>query len=153
MKEFNALHDEYYGMLYFWVLSKVKNKENAEDICSQAFEKALKHNGQLDDPEKFKSWLYAIAAREMSRFWRRSKIVKWEPLGEHHEETPDPHDFTEELAKYQERQRLARLVNQLDAIHKQAVERWLAGRSCQGTWGSRLSNAKKELRWLCLTTT
>ena len=144
---FTDLYNEHYGFLYFWVLKETRNKEIAEDICVAAFAKAFESFSELQDPAKFKPWLFTIAANETKRYWKRAKIRSCVPLDDC-DEPCDPHDFISDLEKYHEIKRVHKALAMMSAIHRKAIKRCARGASCQGTWGSRLSHARNELRRL-----
>jgi RNA polymerase sigma-70 factor, ECF subfamily len=73
-RDFFLLYDEYYPKLYAYVLSRLRQKEAAEDIVQQTFEKAFA-NLSTFSPRKgatFGSWLFAIAKNEMVNALRKA---------------------------------------------------------------------------------
>jgi RNA polymerase sigma factor (sigma-70 family) len=150
-----AVYNEHYGFLFYWVLGQVKNKEIAEDICGRTFSQALKHWDQLRDPAKARSWLFAIAYNEARRHWLRPAA---DPL-EDHLERPDPRDFIEELEKWVDVRRGLAMLRLLNPLHRRALLCHIRGlsvedsaRRCRtsvNTFGSRLHKAKKLLQAMC----
>jgi RNA polymerase sigma-70 factor (ECF subfamily) len=58
---FGRLYDEYMPEVYGYIMRRVMNKETAEDLTSQAFEKALKSIRGLRPGVPFNAWLFKIA--------------------------------------------------------------------------------------------
>lgn len=70
-----ALHfTTYHGPLYHWMLSETRNREQAEDLVSRAFERAWQYRRTLRDPAKFKPWLFMIAANLLVKRTRAQQI-------------------------------------------------------------------------------
>lgn len=71
---FNKLYEYYMPRIYGYLLSRVQNKEDAQDLTSQTFEKAI--GGLMDfetrDNIRFSSWLYRIAINNLTDYYRRS---------------------------------------------------------------------------------
>jgi len=59
---FNQLVNKHRSLLLGYVLKRVKNLVDAEDIVQETFLKAYQHLATLRDKEKFAGWLYAIAS-------------------------------------------------------------------------------------------
>lgn len=67
---FARLYDEFLPVIYRYVLRRVTNKEVAEDITSQTFEKALKSIRTLREGTSFRMWLYRIAGNTVIDYYR-----------------------------------------------------------------------------------
>jgi len=159
--EFARAYDEHHGLLYFWVLNWTHNKERAEDICSRAFAKAWQHRATLRG--HFKTWVFAIAKRELMADHRRDVLVKWEPIPEPDEwgngEISDPRDFTKELEQWYEWQRAANAAMLCNEAERRALAGALQGEKIRelakrwqlphGTVGRQLASAREKVRVLC----
>lgn len=75
----------YHDPLYAWMLSRAHNVEEAEDLVARAFARAWEKRGQLRDPEKFKPWLFMIAAHLLNR-----KPAKMERVTSESLDDPEP---------------------------------------------------------------
>lgn len=62
---FTALYDRYVGKIYDFVRSRLHNQEDAEDVTSQTFLKAVEGIEDLKDPGAVVGWLYGIARNTM----------------------------------------------------------------------------------------
>jgi RNA polymerase sigma-70 factor (ECF subfamily) len=60
---FGDLCDRYAKVIGVLALEKVGNRADAEDVAQEAFLKAYAALGELEDHERFGSWLYGIAFR------------------------------------------------------------------------------------------
>ncbi len=69
---FGRLYDGHIKPIYDFIFYKTLNKEIAEDITSTVFMKAWKNISQCK-PESFSAWLYAIARRAVSDYYRQKK--------------------------------------------------------------------------------
>jgi RNA polymerase sigma-70 factor, ECF subfamily len=66
---FGALYDEYMPSVYAYIMRRVSNRELAEDLTSQVFEKALKSIKGLKGGS-FKGWLFKIAGNAVIDHYR-----------------------------------------------------------------------------------
>lgn len=71
---FDKLYEYYMPRIYGYLLSRVQNKEEAQDLTSQTFEKAVLglHGYEVQDNIRFSSWLYRIAINNLTDYYRRS---------------------------------------------------------------------------------
>jgi RNA polymerase sigma-70 factor (ECF subfamily) len=67
---FAKLYDEFLPAVYGFIMRRVMNKEVAEDITSQVFEKALTSIRGLRAGTAFKGWLFRIAANAITDHYR-----------------------------------------------------------------------------------
>jgi RNA polymerase sigma-70 factor (ECF subfamily) len=67
---FAKLYDCFMPVVYGYVMRRVSSKEEAEDITSQTFEKALKSIGGLRKEASFKGWLFRIAGNTITDYYR-----------------------------------------------------------------------------------
>lgn len=71
-ESFGRLYDGHIKPIYDFIFYKTLNKEIAEDITSTVFMKAWKNIAQCQ-VESFSAWLYAIARRAVSDYYRQKK--------------------------------------------------------------------------------
>jgi len=67
----NLFQEEIYRLIYFRTFSQM----DAEDLTQDVFEQALKKLATLNDPQRFRSWLYAIAVNRCNDFHRKKKYM------------------------------------------------------------------------------
>lgn len=104
---FAELYDQNFDRIYAFLARRVSNREEAQDLTSEVFHRALASIGSFRwQGAPFVSWLYAIASNVLSAHWRK--------LGRDPEQLAEQWDKggTEELER---RAILAQLVDALPA--------------------------------------
>ena len=66
---------EYKNLLYFVIASYVNNKEDCNDVLSDAFMKAIQHREEIKEPSKLKTFLCTIARNEAINFSKHQKEI------------------------------------------------------------------------------
>jgi RNA polymerase sigma-70 factor, ECF subfamily len=64
------LYQEQLGPIYRYVYSKVGNREEAEDLTSQVFVKALRSLDGQRSPASMRQWLFQVARTTVADYWR-----------------------------------------------------------------------------------
>lgn len=119
---FKGLYEKYFKRIFLFVYHKVENRDEASDITSQVFLKAMQRLHQYQSRGlPFSSWLYRIAINECTDFFRknkRSKVVYVEELSFRNLfEEMFPEDIGEELEK-----KLHLVLRELSEAELQVVE-------------------------------
>ena len=70
VQEFQRFYQEKVGLIYRYVYSKVGNKEEAEDLTSEIFLKAVSSIDQQRSPQSMQTWLFLIARITIADYWR-----------------------------------------------------------------------------------
>lgn len=71
---FAPLYDRYYKQIFMFIYQRFRNKEQAADLTSQVFLKAMLHlHRYRDKGYPFSAWLYRIAFNEMNMLHRNNK--------------------------------------------------------------------------------
>jgi RNA polymerase sigma-70 factor, ECF subfamily len=65
-----ALYEETLPTIYRFVYGKVGNREEAEDLTSQIYLKALNGLDQSRDPASAQAWLFQVARTTIADYWR-----------------------------------------------------------------------------------
>lgn len=68
--EFQTLYQENLSQIYRYVYSKVGNREEAEDLTSQVFLKAVRGLDAGRELASKQSWLFQVARTTVADFWR-----------------------------------------------------------------------------------
>ncbi|HJT55688.1 MAG TPA: sigma-70 family RNA polymerase sigma factor [Ktedonobacteraceae bacterium] len=68
--EFQAFYRENLHLIYHYIYGKVQNREEAEDLTSQVFLKAIHHLDLSRGAQSKRSWLYQVARTTITDFWR-----------------------------------------------------------------------------------
>lgn len=70
---YNLLVSRWEKRVFNYILKLVRNREDALDLCQDAFLKAYQNLKKLDDPSKFAGWLFRIAHNEAYSLLRKRK--------------------------------------------------------------------------------
>src|SRR5690349_17699229 len=65
------IYEEHVTSVYRYVYGKVGNREEAEDLTSQVFIKAIRTYDHTRSPETLQSWLFQVARTTIADHWRR----------------------------------------------------------------------------------
>jgi RNA polymerase sigma-70 factor (ECF subfamily) len=77
-KDFAPLYDSYYLQIFKYVIKRVKDENNAAEITSDIFAKALFNLNKFKFKGfPFSSWLYRIASNEITDFYRKNQSDKY----------------------------------------------------------------------------
>src|SRR5258708_22297234 len=68
--DFQTFYQENVTLIYRFVLSKVGNREEAEDLTSQVFLKAVRGMNPERGPYSRQKWLYQVARTTIADYWR-----------------------------------------------------------------------------------
>jgi RNA polymerase sigma-70 factor (ECF subfamily) len=111
---FVDLYDRYFHRVYAYVIRRTRSREEAEDITSTVFERALAHLPKFEwRGTPFVAWLFRIAANAISD--RRQSLAR------HEHESPaaaDPFE-TEDIER---RAMIFELVERLPDLQRQVIE-------------------------------
>ena len=70
----SALVNKYRDALISYITNIVPNREDAEDICQESFQKCFKNLSSYDHRFAFSTWLYTIAQNTAFDFLRKNRI-------------------------------------------------------------------------------
>ncbi len=70
VQEFQTIYQENLGLIYRYVYSKVGNREEAEDLTSQIFIKAVRGVDTERGPQSIQKWLFQVARTTIADYWR-----------------------------------------------------------------------------------
>ena len=65
--------------IFKFVLSKVKNVDDAEDVTQVTMIKALKNASDIEDATKISSWLHSVAYRSVLDHWQKRSHLRLNP--------------------------------------------------------------------------
>jgi RNA polymerase sigma-70 factor, ECF subfamily len=69
-QEFQSFYQENLGPIYRYVYSKVGNREEAEDLTSIIFLKAIRNIDYTLNPQSTRNWLFQVARTTIADYWR-----------------------------------------------------------------------------------
>ena len=70
LQEFQTFYQENLGLIYRFVFSKVGNREEAEDLTSQIFMKAVRGIDTHRGSQSMQKWLFQVARTTIADYWR-----------------------------------------------------------------------------------
>jgi RNA polymerase sigma-70 factor, ECF subfamily len=70
VQEFQRLYQENLGPVYRYIYSKVRNREEAEDLTAQVFLKAARSLDLKRDTVSMRTWLFQVARTSIADYWR-----------------------------------------------------------------------------------
>ncbi|MGH3713011.1 MAG: sigma-70 family RNA polymerase sigma factor [Micromonosporaceae bacterium] len=87
----SQLYDRYAARLYAFCVTVLRDRGTAQDVVQDVLIIAYQRVGQLRDPQRLRSWLYAVARNECLRQLRSARpAVELEAAGDVAAELPDP---------------------------------------------------------------
>ena len=158
--DLQAIVSETYAALYRFGLALAKNESEAADLTQETFLILAKHQHQIREPDKIKTWLFTTLRREFLRKIRTHAAHLEVEL------PPEDHELlaidSDTLRSIDARTALAALAR-IDDNYRSAVELfYLADLSYKeiaatlgvpiGTVMSRLARGKEQLRHILATT-
>jgi len=82
VQEFQTFYQENLGLIYRYVYSKVGNREEAEDLTSQIFMKAVRGVDTRRGSQSMQKWLFQVARTTIADYWRAHYRVTTSSLEE-----------------------------------------------------------------------
>jgi len=70
VEDFQTFYQENLGLIYCFVYSKVGNRQEAEDLTSQVFLKAVRSLDFKHDLRSMRTWLFRVARTTIADYWR-----------------------------------------------------------------------------------
>jgi len=111
-KDFEPLYNQYYEDVFRFVYQRLESREEAADIASQVFLKALVHLGQFRFRNiPFSAWLFRIAINEIITFFTRSKKERVVNI-----ETVKLKELYEESDTELKEERIARIISEIKVL-------------------------------------
>lgn len=111
---FGELYEQYHERIFNYVYYRTGNREDAEDLTSRIFERAMNHIGRYQDQGvPFSAWLYRIAHNLVANWHRdnsRRKIISIDDIAQWKISSDSP-EFATQLI--QDREALLTAVRRL----------------------------------------
>ena len=70
MQEFQSFYEENLGPIYRYIYSNIRNREEAEDLTSQVFLKAVRSLDVKRSMQSSQAWLFQVARTTIADYWR-----------------------------------------------------------------------------------
>jgi RNA polymerase sigma-70 factor (ECF subfamily) len=74
---FEQLIDRFQAEIFRMVYYRTRSRMDAEDLTQDIFMQAYRYVNRLQDPERFRAWLYSIAANRVRDFLRRRRLLSF----------------------------------------------------------------------------
>ena len=72
--EIEWIYTEYSGKVMGYIRGKVRSSADAEDLCSEVFEKVFRKIGEYDKAKSgLSTWIYTITRNTVIDFYRKSR--------------------------------------------------------------------------------
>ena len=111
--DFEVIYEEYYSKIYNYVYYRVLNKQNAEDVVSDVFFKAMDGIHSFDGKRaSVSTWLFRIATNTVNDLYRRGKNILHIPPEDL--ELPIPDTICLDLIHSEDLRRLHKCLEALD---------------------------------------
>ena len=72
--EFKQLWQEYSDRLRKFLLSRVNNRADVDDLVQEILIKTYQHLNTIEEPEKFTAWLFQVARNTLIDYYRKSSV-------------------------------------------------------------------------------
>ncbi|MBV9019989.1 MAG: hypothetical protein JOZ71_04680, partial [Ktedonobacteraceae bacterium] len=82
VQEIQTFYEENLALIYRYIYSKVGNRQEAEDLTSQTFIKALRGVDYTRGSQSIQKWLFQVARTTVADYWRQYYRVSISPLEE-----------------------------------------------------------------------
>ena len=115
--DIEKIYNEYFKIIYQYVLSLSKDPGLSEDIAQETFLKALKQADELQEGDNVKGWLCVIARNAYYKHYNSEKRYE-KIISESPEESYDPGPEAA-IVKADERVRLYRLIHALEEPYRE----------------------------------
>jgi len=114
----DSVWERFSAPLRRFILRRVADTHDAEDILQDVFVKILRHTGDMESRDKIHAWVYAIARNAITDYYRKSRRHRTEALPEEIKADTDMElDDREEIASC-----LYAMLDHMPEKYRQAVE-------------------------------
>ena len=144
-----ALVQENMKTIFTYALSRVSNREDAEDLAGDIILAILQSAPRIRDDNAFFGYIWAVAANTYKKFLRKKSRVQIEELDEN---VPSREDFVEEVENAQELNALCRELSLLSREYRECtIAYYFDGLSCAET-ASRLHISLEMVKYYLFKT-
>lgn len=115
LEAFRTLYERYFGKVYDYVCRMTMNPELTAAVTKDAFISAMQRFDQLEDPDRFRAWLYTIARTQaVNRIEHADRSAKSETASG--DETPGSLDRYVKLGSFHDSEEAARVADVADLV-------------------------------------
>ncbi|MGQ7888911.1 sigma-70 family RNA polymerase sigma factor [Paenibacillus sp. WC2504] len=73
-EQFSRIYEQYFNRVYKYICYRIQNQYEAEDVCSQVFERVIVNYGSFSEEKAvFEVWLFAIVRNAVTDYFRARK--------------------------------------------------------------------------------
>ncbi len=76
---FDAVMERFQDLVYGLAITRVRRREDAEDVCQEVFLEAYQHMGSLREPHYLPTWLGRLVVKHADRIQRRPRSPAIDP--------------------------------------------------------------------------
>lgn len=125
-RAFEALYDHHYQPVYTYIYYRVGQRELAEDLTSDVFERMVSKIDSWQPGDKpFIAWLYTIAGNLVRNDIKRHKRITWLSLEDHDSKNPLAEEseagLMAQISKSLQSQQIIQSINKLTEDQRQVV--------------------------------
>jgi RNA polymerase sigma-70 factor (ECF subfamily) len=119
---FRTLYQENLGVVYRFIYSKVGNREEAEDLTSQVFLKAVRGLDRERGGQSIQSWLYQVARTTIADYWRSFYKMRANSLESMMEQGwEEPSEEPAALPSYRPEERVRLILDRLPPHYREVL--------------------------------
>jgi RNA polymerase sigma-70 factor (ECF subfamily) len=117
-KSFEPLYSKYYEQIFRYVYQRMDSEDQAHDVTSQVFLKAIKNLPKYEfRGVPFASWLYRIAKSELYQAYRDNKAKRTVNIDSY-----QLHDFIEEFESADNESNKKKLIQMIAKLNENEVQ-------------------------------
>lgn len=111
------IYRDFYGKVYGYILSKIQNVQNAEDLTSDVFLKVYEKIDTFDESKaSLSTWIYTITRNKLTDYYRTRKVFDEIPESEE-----SGFSLEDEVCNAQTLETLAQALETLDERERDIV--------------------------------
>jgi len=119
---FGALYEKYIEQIYNYIYYRTSSGEDAEDLCSRVFIRALRHIERYEDRGyPFSAWLYRIAHNLVVNWYRDQDRVEEVPLADQYPPPTMDGNVEDKIEKKDEKDQLMEVIEDLPDDRKELL--------------------------------
>ncbi len=119
---FGALYEKYIEQIYNYIYYRTSSGDDAEDLCSRVFIRALRHIERYEDRGyPFSAWLYRIAHNLVVNWYRDRERADEVPLADQYPPPTMDGSVEDRIEKKDEKDQLLKVINDLPEDRKELL--------------------------------
>lgn len=112
-----TIYSEYYSKVYGYIISKINNRQNAEDIASDVFVKIYEKLDTFDESKaSLSTWIYTITRNTLTDYYRTRQV-----FSEINDDMEDGTSVEEDICNAESLEQLADALETLDKRERDII--------------------------------